>query len=81
MKEHFPLLDVMTRATDNAKKLAAAFRPIGLIALQSDARFRPLAALLEEAQRAQRGPTIGRKRRARRARGRARQMKTTTRFR
>lgn len=52
-----------------AADLAVAFRPIGLAARRAAAAMAPLAAALEEAQR---GPTIGRKRRRRRARGRAR---------
>jgi len=49
--------------------LVTGFRSIALAARQASARFAPLAALLEEVKR---GPTIGRKRRARRARGRGR---------
>lgn len=58
--------------------LVTGFRSIALAARQASARFAPLAALLEEVKQ---GPTIGRKRRARRARGRARQVNHTTRSR
>jgi hypothetical protein len=58
-----------------SETMAAAFRPIALAVRQASAQFGPLAALLQESQR---GPTIGRKRRARRARGRARQINHTT---
>ena len=53
-----------------ADRLAAAFRPIGIAARRAAAALEPLA--LEPLARliieADRGPTIGRKRRARRAR-------------
>jgi hypothetical protein len=61
----------------SAQQLVAAFRPIRLEAQRIAALLVPLAALLQEIQR---GPTIGRKRRARRARGRARQINHTNRF-
>jgi hypothetical protein len=51
-------------ATD---QLAAAFRPVGITARRAVARLEPLYRLIIEAER---GSPIGRKRRARRARGR-----------
>ena len=48
-----------------ADRLAAAFRPIGIAARRAAAALEPLARLIIDADR---GPTIGRKRRARRAR-------------
>jgi hypothetical protein len=48
-------------------RLAAAFRPVGIAARRAAARIEPLCRLIIEAER---GSTIGRKRRARRARRR-----------
>jgi hypothetical protein len=57
-------------ATDlqaKADRLAAAFRPVSIATRRAAAAIEPLARLITEAER---GPAIGRKRRARRARGR-----------
>jgi hypothetical protein len=50
-----------------ANQLVAAFRPVGIAARRAAARLEPLCRLLIGAKR---GSPIGRKRRARRARGR-----------
>lgn len=55
--------------TAMGQNLSRFLRAIGLAARRASAAMAPLAAALEQAQR---GPTIGRKRRSRRARGRAR---------
>jgi len=68
------MAEVLGRAQSSAQQLVAAFRPVGLEAQRVAALLAPLATLLQEIQR---GPTIGRKRRARRARGRARQVNHT----
>ena len=52
-----------------ADQLAAAFRSVGIAARRAVARLEPLCLLSIEAER---GSPIGRKRRARRARGRRR---------
>jgi hypothetical protein len=59
--------DAIRRHTIAANQLAAAFRPVGIAARRAVARLEPLCRLLIEAKR---GSPIGRKRRARRARGR-----------
>jgi hypothetical protein len=57
-------------AAAKGQNLSRFLRAIGLAARRASAAMAPLAAALEQAQR---GPTIGRKRRSRRARGRARE--------
>ena len=58
-----------TMDSETLKSLVAAFRPVGIAARRAVARLEPLCRLLIEAKR---GSPIGRKRRARRARGRRR---------
>ena len=60
---------MIKRSDAAAQQLVAAFRPVGLEAQRIATLPAPLATLLQEVQR---GPTIGRKRRKRRARGQAR---------
>jgi len=60
------------RIQEAADALVAAFVPIGQAARLAQAAMAPFARQLIDAIEAERGPTIGRKRRVRRARGRRR---------
>jgi hypothetical protein len=64
--DHFAEVNKMVPT--NAE-LAAAFRRVGIAARRAAKAIEPLARLIIEAER---GPSIGRKRRKRRARGRRR---------
>jgi hypothetical protein len=59
--------DAIRRCTISVDKVAPAFRPVGIAARRAAAKIEPLCRLIIEAER---GSSIGRKRRARRARGR-----------
>jgi hypothetical protein len=65
------------RIQEAADALVAAFVPIGQAARLAQAAMAPFARQILEVIEVERGPTIGRKRRARRARGRRRRQGNT----